>query len=194
VTTSRGRGFLRLNETIKKVMSDAKNKLAKNAMNEMIYETPATIQQSICDGKKIEFTIFSATVSPLSQWYPCSLCDIDYTVYNSAEQFMMAYKANLFKDDVTLKKIMAEQDPATIKQLGRLVQNFDQSIWDEYKVQVVKKANMLKFSQNINLKEHLLMTENKVIVEANPNDNIYSCGLMPDDPLVTQPDHWVGEN
>lgn len=83
----------------------------------------------------------------LSQWYPCKFMYENET-YVCNEQFMMAQKAKLFKDNDTLKKIMQTESPREQKALGRKVKNFNQNLWDKHRYDIVYKGNFAKFSQN----------------------------------------------
>jgi ribA/ribD-fused uncharacterized protein len=143
---------------------------------------------------KSDFIIFSKSTNALSQWYKCKFEDNEGIIYNSAEQYMMAKKALLFKDEETYHKIMEEDDLSSIKKYGREIRSFDNIIWDKYKEDIVYKANFFKFFQNEELKIFLKSTGNKVIVEANPNDNIWSCGLKPDDENIYNEEKWKGQN
>jgi hypothetical protein len=145
--------------------------------------------------KQEEYEIFSRPTDILSQWYLCSFKDKKSVQYNSAEQYMMAHKALLFETDNSLyNKIMQTKDMRTIKQLGKKVIHFKQEIWDEKKESIVYEGNYLKFSQNKKLKDFLLSTEKKVIVEANPNDFIWAVGLHPDDKNIQDKNRWKGKN
>ena len=112
----------------------------------------------------------------LSQWYNC-IFEIDGIKYYTAEQYMMSQKALTFNDIEINSKIMEEKDPKTYKKLGRQVKNFDSSIWDKKKFDIVVKGNIAKFSQNEKLKEFLLNTKDKILVEASPYDNIWGIGM-----------------
>ena len=137
-------------------------------------------------GKKIGKTCFS-------QWYEIDF-DIDGHKYNCAEQYMMAQKAWIFRDIPILGKILDASDPKIIKQLGREVKNFDPKIWNEHKFEVVKKGNLAKFGQNEELKDFLLSTGDKIIVEASPYDKIWGIGLKDTTPGIENPANWKGEN
>lgn len=89
----------------------------------------------------------------LSQWYPCTFTKNDI-VYSSAEQYMMYMKAMLFNDRKVAKEILKTTNQKEIKALGRKVKNFNQTVWDQYKVDIVTTANYLKFSQNPDLKNN----------------------------------------
>ena len=131
--------------------------------------------------------------SCLSQWYPCSFSEDDVT-YFTAEQYMMAAKARLFKDNATLAKIMSVSDPSLCKKLGRQVKNFVPEVWDTSKYNIVLTASLLKFSQNPDCQEYLLNTGNAVLVEASPYDCIWGVGLPKEDEHIHNPRCWRGEN
>jgi len=131
--------------------------------------------------------------SCLSQWWPCAFED-ENEKYLSAEHYMMAEKARLFKDQATRKKILAANSPALAKKLGREVQHFDQNLWEEKRFEIVRQGNLLKFGQNEALKTFLLNTKNRVLVEASPVDVLWGIGLAKDNPTAQNPFQWKGLN
>lgn len=135
----------------------------------------------------------SITASCFSQWW-ISPFEYEGQVYRSAEHWMMAGKARLFNDSVTLAAILNAHTPAEAKKWGRAVRNFDPDIWDAGKFQLVVKGNWLKFSQHEALKDFLLQTGNRVIVEASPVDPVWGIGMAVTDAGVEQPGNWKGEN
>ena len=130
---------------------------------------------------------------PFSQWYNCWF-EIDKIKYNCAEQYMMASKARCFKDVETLAKILRSLSPETQKKLGRRVKNYNEEIWDKVRYYFVVKGNYAKFSQNKELKEALLSTENKILVEASPYDCIWGIGLSLENPDKFDESKWRGTN
>lgn len=135
----------------------------------------------------------NSRVGMYSQWYLAPMT-IDGQSFNCCEQWMMYSKAILFKDLDVANKILATNDPRTIKALGRTVKNFDSAIWDENKFQLVYKGNLSKFSQHEELKTILLATGNKLLIEASPYDKIWGVGLSYDDQRILDTDTWLGEN
>jgi len=132
---------------------------------------------------------------PFSQWYRSTFKDNETGIeFNCAEQYMMAHKASMFGDTESLKKIMAAKNPREQKALGRRVKNFDHNIWDEDGFGIVVDANLAKFSQNAKLKEMLLATGDKVLVEASPYDKIWGIGLHWNDDRVLDESKWQGDN
>lgn len=131
--------------------------------------------------------------SCLSQWFPASFM-IDQHTYLTAEHFMMAQKARLFNDDVRLDAILNCDHPHAAKKFGRQVLNFDADIWNQHCFDYVVQGNIAKFSQNQDLKNFLLNTKERVLVEASPRDRIWGIGMGKDHPDANNPKHWRGEN
>ena len=126
-----------------------------------------------------------------SQWYAHDM-EIDGVTYNCAEQYMMAMKATYFNDTASLQKIMATNDPSEQKAQGRMVKNFNGEAWDAVSRGYVYKANLAKFSGD--LKQYLLDTGDKEIVEASPYDKVWGIGLGMRDPNLTDKSKWQGKN
>lgn len=95
-------------------------------------------------------------------------------------------------DDEVAMKILAATTPAAAKKLGREVRDFDQGVWDQNCEGVVERGNLLKFSQDKRLKEVLLGTGNREIVEASPNDRVWGIGFNSEE-AVGREGAW-GEN
>lgn len=131
--------------------------------------------------------------SCFSQWWETPF-EIDGITYPTAEHYMMAGKARLFKDEEILQKILNATHPNDAKKLGRKVKNFTPELWNEHKFAIVLEANYAKFSQNETLKEYLVNTKDRIIVEASPVDPIWGVGLAADNPNATNPTKWKGHN
>ena len=118
-----------------------------------------------------------------SNWYPCVFnVEIEgkkHTFYNS-EQYFMYIKAKTFGDEEIAEEILLNgKNPKVAKALGRKVKNYDDKIWNEKRYQVMVEANMLKYSQNENLKLSLLNKDfdGKGYVEASPFDTVWGIGI-----------------
>ena len=66
--------------------------------------------------------------SVFSQW-TLSPFTVNLVEYSCPEQFMMASKARLFRDDSTLSAILATDDSREHKRLGCQVCHFDHDTW-----------------------------------------------------------------
>ena len=128
-----------------------------------------------------------------SQWYKAPMT-IDKMEYNSCEQYMMHQKALLFGDSEIAELIMNESNPKEQKKYGRMIKNFDKSVWDKNCLAIVYEGNLAKFSQNEDLKEEMLSTGNRIFVEASPFDNIWGIGMSEDSEGIENPSFWLGLN
>lgn len=134
--------------------------------------------------------------SPLGQWNMKPFTDNEGVTYNCAEQYMMAKKALLFRDQETYKLIMDSSSPKEQQELGRKVKNFDQKVWEANACTIVYQGNLYKFSQNPVLLELLMSTEDRILVEASPYDLVWGIGYSEEDSeyIITDPSNWRGAN
>jgi ribA/ribD-fused uncharacterized protein len=156
----------------------------------------------VAAGRRVDYLFFwghqpraDGTLGPgcLSQWWPTSF-RVEGTTYRSAEQFMMAAKARLFGDANTERRIIATQEPAEAKALGREVRGFDENIWAEHRFGIVVAAGMAKFAENRDLRAYLGSTSGRVLVEASPRDRVWGIGLAASDEQARDPRQWRGLN
>ena len=133
------------------------------------------------------------TKSCFSQWYP-SIFIVDGIEYFTAEHFMMAEKAMLFHDLNIHEQIVNCSKPGKAKELGRQVKDFDQKIWEAHRFDIVVRGNYHKFSQNSELSEFLMNTNDRILVEASPVDHIWGIGLAQNDAQAKNPNSWKGLN
>jgi hypothetical protein len=129
----------------------------------------------------------------LSQWYPAPFT-VDGVTWPTAEHWMMGEKARLFGDAKNAAAILATPNPMEVKRIGRRVKGFDEELWAEHRVDVVLRGNQAKFSQHPALRDYLLGTAPRILVEASPHDRIWGIGLAADDPRARDPRTWFGEN
>lgn len=114
----------------------------------------------------------------LSQWF-CSPFVADGITFTTAEQYMMYRKAELFGDSETALKIVNTPSlhPNEHKRMGRMVRNFNESVWSNQSMIIVAGVNYFKFMQNDTLRNLLMSTGKKTLVEASPNDRIWGIGF-----------------
>lgn len=97
-------------------------------------------------------------------------------VFSSAEQAFQFFKADRRGDRDTAGRILRESHPVVIKRLARhLAPRNEQEERTDLDIMYAVVKN--KFQQNTVLREALLQTTNLDIVECNPYDKFYSCGL-----------------
>lgn len=129
----------------------------------------------------------------LSQWYPAAF-EIDGITYPTAEHYMMCEKARLFGDLEACEQILRAPHPKDAKHLGRGVRNFEVAKWSRHSFEIVVRGNTAKFGQNPALRNYLLQTEDCVLVEASPYDDIWGIKLSAEDPRASEPRQWKGDN
>lgn len=126
----------------------------------------------------------------MSQWYAYTMRDdSDSTiVYPTAEHYMMYQKAKLFGDDNIAGEVLAgtELHPRKIKDLGRKVVGFDEKTWVAERERIVQEGTWLKMTSpaqdgQLNLRELLLGTGDRELVEASPFDRVWGVGFRAKD-------------
>ncbi len=153
-------------------------------------------------GERIKYLFFwghtpgkNQTVGPFcfSQWF-ASPFTVDNITYSTAEHWMMAEKARLFGDNEIAERILSATHPGEVKSLGREIKGFDEETWVKKRFEIVVEGNYHKFTQNADLKDYLLETGDRVLVEASPVDFIWGIGLAKDSKVVEDPTQWRGLN
>jgi ribA/ribD-fused uncharacterized protein len=153
-------------------------------------------------GKKVKYLHFwghrprpdgRIGASCLSQWWPAPFT-VNGVTYASAEHWMMAAKARLFGDAEAEVRAVSARSPAQAKKVGRLVRDFDEAVWERERYALVVAGSIHKFGHHPELREFLLNTGDRVLVEASPMDRIWGVGLAADDPRAENPATWRGLN
>lgn len=171
-----------------------------NGLGEQKYSLEK-LRKDFNSGKKIDFLFFyghtndkkEVTKLSLSQWYIKDFKENDL-LFNCMEKYMMYNKALLFDDKDIANEILNNNQPKAIKELGRKVKNFNDELWDKMKYKIVFTGNYYKFSQNTDLRNFLLSTKNKVLVEASPYDKVWGIKMKYNDENIENPFCWKGEN
>jgi ribA/ribD-fused uncharacterized protein len=128
-----------------------------------------------------------------SQWFLADMVT-DSITFNSCEQYMMYRKALLFGDKEIADEILFEEDPREQKKWGRKIKNFNKDIWEQNCLSIVYQGNLAKFTQNEDLKRQLLLTGDRMLVEASPVDQIWGIKMGENDKGVDNPVNWRGLN
>jgi ribA/ribD-fused uncharacterized protein len=128
-----------------------------------------------------------------SQWF-YSPFTVDGIEYKTSEHWMMTQKANLFSDAEIAKKILLAEKPGEVKELGRQIKGFDELKWNEEKYEIVKAGSIHKFQQSKILRDFLIGTGERILVEASPTDAIWGIGLPQNAKSIEDPYTWRGLN
>ncbi|KAH0564859.1 hypothetical protein GP486_001753 [Trichoglossum hirsutum] len=145
----------------------------------------ASLQDDAASAEDITSPIFfwRETERPygcFSQWYSQPFKETneagDSVTFETAEQYMMYHKAVLFHDPDIAAQILNAKGGREQRALGRKVHDFDQDIWAANRSRIVRDGNILKFSENAKLRQTLLETGDRELVEASPSDRIWGIG------------------
>lgn len=132
-----------------------------------------------------------------SNFYKCEIpyvTPLYHITFYSSEQLFMYLKAVYFDDPIAIEKLLKKVSPEEAKKIGRSVQNYDDAKWNSIRLNMMIDAVYHKFSNNPRLKQKLLDTGEKILVEASKTDDIWGVGLAASDPLILDKRNWKGRN
>ena len=136
---------------------------------------------------------FYSQKSLFSNFYPCNFSQ-DRVIFTSVEQYTTYQKAKLFGDTELADRIMKSDSASKAKALGKRVQGFNAKLWEQKRKDIMMEGLTLKFDQNQDLKDELVATRNKTLVEANPFDKYWGAGLSIYSQQLEDPNSWPGLN
>ncbi|GHF73842.1 hypothetical protein GCM10010218_63790 [Streptomyces mashuensis] len=164
--------------------------------------TVAELTADLAAGTRRKYVFFwghrprrDGSVGPgcFSQWWPAPF-PADGKVYATAEHWMMAGKARLFGDAEAEERVLAAGHPKQAKDIGRTVRGFDDEVWRRHRFALVVEGSVHKFGHHPELRDYLLGTGDRVLVEASPLDRVWGIGLAADDERAQDPARWQGLN
>ncbi len=94
----------------------------------------------------------------LSHDYPAPF-KLDYIRYATVTQFIIAQKVYIFDYD-KFESILLEKNPQVNRAQELLIENVDEAVWAREEPGIVFAACFAKFSQNPELAEKLIATDN----------------------------------
>lgn len=129
----------------------------------------------------------------LSVWYPCNFF-VDGHKFWCVEQYLQHRKALMFNDNYRADKLLNAIDKKTIMQYSKGITNYVDKVWNARRHINLYKANYAKFSQNNDLKELLLATEDVVLAKCGKTDKVWGTGLNYGDTRLYNLSKWEGLN
>lgn len=137
------------------------------------------------------YVYFWRNKTPFSNFYRRPF---NYKGYNLqfSEQGFMLEKALLF-DPSKVEAIAGATQPDKAKALGRAVQNYDDAVWSNVRYDKMVDVLRAKFKEPF-MRDILLRTGDRIIVEASPYDRIWGVGLDVEDTRILDENQWQGQN
>ena len=89
---------------------------------------------------------------------------------------------------------MATDQVGKIKSLGRMVRNYEESVWNGIRQLRVYEGLLAKFRQDQELRELLLSTGDAVLAECAVQDRVWGIGLSMKDEKRFDMRAWTGQN
>jgi ribA/ribD-fused uncharacterized protein len=113
--------------------------------------------------------------SPLSNLYTCYIRGHHGTVYRTAAHYFIKTKQEFFdKNNFELgHKILYETDGTKLLNYSRMIQNYDDKIWNNNRYNIMLRILNKKFTENEYLYNYLIQTENKYLLALSYNDKIW---------------------
>jgi len=132
----------------------------------------------------------------LSNWVPRNLTiKFRGEIFSNSEQIFMYLKAMFFGDeDMAYNIIKYGKDPKIAKEFGGKVRYYYESVWETKREEMMYEAVLAKFTSDESLKQKLLDTGNKILVEASPIDKIWGVMIAEDDDRILDEKNWKGRN
>lgn len=106
---------------------------------------------------------------PFSHLHACSLTLLGES-WTTVEQFYQHAKARLALDNDTAERIVAETDGKEQKRLSKQIQNPRNFLWNRVKYAVMLSADFQKYRQNDSIRDFLLSTGHRDLIENNRFD------------------------
>lgn len=163
---------------------------------ESMKKTGLIREKLLISGEEMDAVYFHLPDEPdgyLSNWY-ISPFDLDGKHFTSVEQYIMYRKCMAFGDADSAEAVLKTDDTAQQQKIGRNAFGYIDSVWAGMRQMVAIRGLLAKFSQNDDLKQKLLATDNAVLVECAGSDKIWACGIRLNDDRRKDASNWTGQN
>lgn len=122
---------------------------------------------------KIEFYSTKGPYGCFSNFSKHSFYDSQNNKYLTSEHYFQSKK---FESTIYEQKVMKLASPSQAAKMGR-----DRSLplrkdWEKIKIEIMRNAIYMKFSQNKKIRDILLSTNNAILVEHTKNDTFWADG------------------
>ena len=155
-----------------------------------LHQLPSDLTTFKCTSAESEDCIgFFGELNGLSNFHPCKF-EINGIKYSSSEQWIQHCKAKYFKDTITMAQILSTETALDSKLLARDIAGYDERRWKEVAYKECYKGLFEKFAQNEEIKQVLVNTGNKRLVESS-YDQVWGTGIPLNDPSCLDRSKWT---
>lgn len=130
--------------------------------------------------------------SPFSNWYSCKIPYMGYSFANSEQAYQYS-KAIYCDDNGAATHIRYTTDPKAAKELGLKVTGLANTDWENEKSDIMYEILKIKFKNNDELKQELLNTQDRQLVECG-FDKYWATGISLNSDDVFDSSKWTGSN
>ena len=117
----------------------------------------------------------------------------EVTTFRHVEEYLFLKIAGFANDEISQHRIREAATPAQCKAIGRNIK-VDKKRWFPEENKVMQRALYAKFSQNEELKDFLLSTGEKTLLEASPSDRYWGIGVSLGKVASSTPLNYTGKN
>ena len=138
----------------------------RNNLHTLLDNLSATEVTSKTDQNTVAFF---GELNPFSNFHVCNFT-CDGQRFHSSEQYIQWKKAKFFGDSIAMENILNSEDALESKTIARDMKDYNRNNWNESAECLCYEGIKQKFVQNPNLRDTLLSTENRILVEASYDD------------------------
>ena len=156
-----------------------------------LHTLPAELDPFDMTSKSDNTTItFFGELNPFSNFHEAKFyCEGEE--FHCSEQYIQWKKATYFRDRITEHRILNCIDALSCKETARDIKGFNKEEWDSKAEELCYEGIKQKFEQNPHLKEVLVDTGNKTLVESCL-DTVWGTGKTLSDADCLTPSQWIG--
>jgi hypothetical protein len=118
----------------------------------------------------------------------------DGITFNCAEQLFQYKKCVYFDDRTSAELILASTEPSKQKYLAKNIHRFDEEKLNKVASEAMHGVLLHKYRQNSDLRNFLLATGDKTIIEASAHDKLWGSGLSLSNKYCLEHDKQSGDN
>jgi ribA/ribD-fused uncharacterized protein len=165
----------------------------KHADVDSFDKLPKDIDPRFASTKQTESEfVFFGSLCPLSNFHDSPFL-LDNKIFKWVEQYFTYKRAEIAKDEPSMKRIMDACTPLECKRLGKNVK-LDLKTWKKHQETVMARALRAKFTQNPELKDYLVATGGRTLAESSPSDRFWGTGVGLRQENATKQQYWMGKN